>query len=113
MVVAFIQNTNSKNVYQAASSEAWFTSAQSDVQDFKVLVYPNPTSQILNLSYPSSESVQIQLFNSQGQIIHTETSSGISDAYSTDVSAFVPGIYLCKIIAGDKEHVSRVLIQAQ
>jgi hypothetical protein len=113
MVVGFIQNTNSKNVYQAASSDAMFTSVQANLPDFKVMVYPNPTNDILNFSYPSSESVQIQLFNNQGQIIHTETSSGISDSYSTDVSAFVPGIYLCKIIAGDNEHVSRVLIQAQ
>ena len=113
MVVAFIQNTNNKNVYQAASSDAILTSTQENLNDFVVNVYPNPTSDFISFSYPPAESVQISIINSLGQTVWVQATEEVSSAYSADLRGFTPGLYLAKIVAGGKESVHRILIQAQ
>lgn len=113
MVVAFVQNTNNKNVYQAATSEAYFTASESILDEFKVNVFPNPTSDFINFSYPASESVQISIINSLGQTVWVQATEEMSTAYSADLRGFTPGLYLCKIVAGEKESVQRIMIQAQ
>lgn len=113
MVVAFVQNTNNKNVYQAATSDVVITGAQEAINDFAVNVYPNPTSDFITFSYPASESVEISLINSQGQKVWAQSTNEMSTSYLADLSGFAAGLYFCKIVSGEKESVRRIVIQAQ
>lgn len=62
-------------------------------------IYPNPTTGAVQIAYtlPTSSSVQLQLFDANGQLVQTIVPVGNQAAgnyqKSVDVSAFSPGIY--------------------
>ena len=66
-------------------------------------MYPNPTSQVLNLE--GNIISQVEIFNLQGQIILSEK---MENSLSLDVSSLMAGIYLVKIEGGV---IGRLVIQ--
>lgn len=67
----------------ATNGSGEMTSVNNDLLDFNV--YPNPTSNIFNIEIPVSESdVNIQLYNSAGQLIYSKSATGNVEAINTD-----------------------------
>lgn len=58
-------------------------SIQFEVEDFAVLVFPNPTEDILNIRFEDKASRVIELRNSTGQLIFTEF---LSDELRSEIS---------------------------
>ncbi len=77
------------------------------MDNFKV--YPNPTSDVLNIicDYPNYE---IKMFNSMGSLVFTDFSGNSSS--QIDVSRFDKGIYFIQVIgAGNEIDIQKILVE--
>ncbi len=75
------------------------------------LVYPNPATQILyvkNGSAPVEGNTRLELINAIGQVLHTESFSGISK--SIDLSTYANGVYFVKLVTEKESTIKRVVI---
>ena len=72
-----------------------------------IKVFPNPAEDILYFKIPKQSTVQI--FNIRGQMVFekafTETKNQIN------VNDFMPGIYLLKVISGDRVYNQKVVVK--
>ena len=57
-------------------------------------IYPNPASNVLSVSLPHNEAVDVQLFNMTGQLLMTKSISGTS---TLDISSLPQGVYVVKV----------------
>ncbi len=80
-----------------------------------VSVYPNPASNVINISYElmNSEDVSIVITNSIGQTIYAESITDNNLGRHTlkiNTETFAAGIYQLNIKTGKKDHVSKVAV---
>lgn len=80
-----------------------------------VSVYPNPASNVINISYElmNSEEVTIVITNAIGQSIYsekvTENSLG-RHALKINTEAFAAGMYQLNIKTGKKDHINKIAV---
>lgn len=69
--------------------------------------YPNPASKILNLKIDNSiKTFKIEISDMSGkQLLNLENQSQI------DITYLQPGVYLAKVISGDKMQVRKIIVQ--
>ena len=88
---------------------------QAEVNTFASVVYPNPTSGILNISFELNQSTQavISVSNLMGQelmkVSGNQFNAGVNEA-KLDLSALNAGIYLYTIRAEGKSFTGRVIV---
>ncbi len=76
-----------------------FTDISKDQESRPVVLYPNPVSELLfidGLEHPTS----IKIYNSSGQCILNATNQS-EPIFQSDVSSYLPGVYLVKLIPQD------------
>jgi hypothetical protein len=81
-------------------------------EDGKVLIYPNPTQDALNVAWSGINDTQVKevtavITDMLGRVCKTKstlTRYGIVQFMVTDMPA---GIYVCTFVAGDQRHVSK------
>jgi len=67
-------------------------------EEGKVLLFPNPVENVLNIQLPSEVSSGIiQIISLNGSIVHSETICCKRDAFQVEVSSLPKGLYVCKI----------------
>lgn len=84
---------------------------QSSLND--LVIYPNPTSNIINISFNSivNDDVQISLYDVQGRLIKTvkaESTIGSFD-YPLDLLTVPTGFYLLKISQGNLNYNTKII----
>lgn len=103
-VVAFVQNTATKEVLQAAFvSQLAVGIDEANALDRRLTLYPNPTDGQMSLSFdlPSATNVRFQVLNLMGQqVMSTTRGFGIGEQrHSLDLSALPNGSYLVSVTA--------------
>ena len=109
-VVAFIQNSISKKVMQAAyngpivqydpnSSNHTLTGVSADWDATDILVYPNPVKNILKIKAPFDD-FSVQILNSMGVTLKTFNAKNYS--FQVDVSEFPSGMFLVNLLKDNK-----------
>jgi hypothetical protein len=71
----------------------------------KTIIYPNPVHDILSLVNANSANSIIQVLDYKGHILQQVRASGINARLN--VSNLLPGIYMIKIISGNKVEVQK------
>jgi Secretion system C-terminal sorting domain len=71
-------------------------------------VYPNPTTEQLNVTLTDNEGAQFTLSNEAGQVL---ISSTLDSKNNFDVANFARGIYFAKVQVGEKQAVKKVILQ--
>ncbi|MFZ4786323.1 MAG: T9SS type A sorting domain-containing protein [Flavobacteriales bacterium] len=75
---------------------------------WNINIYPNPASEILNIETASNEPVQLQLFNTQGQLIYENKNTTIS-RMNIDISYLSSGLYtIC--LKGENLTTSKLIV---
>ncbi len=105
------ENINSINVYISSNS----VTSVSDKNNFSFKVFPKPANNILNISFPSIENVDIScnIFNVVGQKVLSYKLHGNENSlnYKIDVSSLKCGIYFLKITKNNmNSHVEKIII---
>lgn len=77
-----------------------------EVETAAILLYPNPASDVLNIS--SVNGCEILIYNALGQIVHQDKAVG--DEVRVDTHAFAPGTYFVHV-KGEKNCVKRFVVK--
>lgn len=73
-----------------------------------LVMYPNPAQDFLYVKSSSNQSIQLELYNSTGQIIVSKVSIGNSEI---NLSQLPKGIYLAKVISGSDSFSQKIIHQ--
>ena len=75
-------------------------------QQLSVIVFPNPVTDIINIAFPlntSARYVSAELIDVKGQILYKiEGKSVVSETYTLDLTTLPDGIYILKIVDGNR-----------
>jgi hypothetical protein len=86
------------------------TSQDNLQEQSKISITPNPSTGIFTL-FSSNELISIEVVNYLGTRVYNKTLNTISGNIDVDISTSPPGIYLVKIISGDKVISKKVIKQ--
>jgi hypothetical protein len=70
-----------------------------------VIVYPNPTYDIVNINLPGYTSFEIKLYNEIGETVYQRT----GNQPIVDLSGLSSGLYVLKIITSDRTFYEKIL----
>ncbi|MEH0152850.1 beta-1,3-glucanase family protein [Limibacter armeniacum] len=80
-----------------------------DLDAAKINIYPNPSSNKLNIQLPSEESIQaVQLYDMAGKVVKTWLHP-TSEKQALDISSIKAGIYILKLKTNVQERAFRVI----
>ncbi len=81
-----------------------------DLTKTNLIVYPNPSTAIFNISHQSLEKMDVSVYDMTGKLIFNEKNI-FSPNYSLNLSKANKGIYILKIVEGNKQIAKRIIIQ--
>ncbi len=102
-VAAFIQNDNTREIYQVASNETGGP-ATGDAGPFTrlpgVAMYPNPASDILNISLSQeyATGLRIEFYDQLGRMVRNMPWHQAGPVTTADVSDLKPGLYYVRLV---------------
>ena len=108
-VVAFVQNRQTKEVYQAATNDpdANATSIESYMAavDKDILVYPNPSTDRAFIAFgrPVQERTELKVYNHAGALVEIHRIEAGLNVYQLNVSDYKKGVYYIRVT--DKQKV--------
>ena len=71
-----------------------------------ITVYPNPTSEIININLPDrilNQSVEVKIYDVNGREIKTTSKSVENTNFSINVNSYPVGVYLIRIHNGNEK----------
>jgi hypothetical protein len=88
-----------------ASNEV-FVAEQDIPAELDLQLYPNPVIDILSIQ-ASADIEQISLFDMQGRLLVTAAVN--NESYELDMSRFMKGTYIIRIITADRTYISKII----
>jgi len=82
--------------------------------DYALLVYPNPAEDELNLQITGEKSanLEVALMDLDGRLLHQPVQAfSARHTFSVNVADYVPGVYLARIIIGEKVLWRKVVVE--
>ncbi|WP_400077787.1 VPS10 domain-containing protein [Winogradskyella sp. R77965] len=80
-----------------------------ELNDFNM--YPNPTTNEVNLKWDNSEEVSVRIFNTQGKIVFYGKKINLLNAHGIDVSSFDSGVYFVKLNSTKGEITKKLILK--
>ena len=113
VLVAFVQNEDTKDVYQAAYVKfkdllgSGIFGIHNRAGDLDYLVYPNPASGEIYLKFDQmlQRNMKVRVFNELGALIEVNLLKKGNDLFSFDVTSYRQGVYIIQVT--DDQHHSR------
>jgi hypothetical protein len=100
-------NYNNQYIYGTGNCFQFTTDIKENSNTNNITIYPNPTSNVINLQLPQNISIgNIQLYNALGSIV---ASYPIKE--QIDVSNLRNGIYYLQLISKDQLYFQKVIIE--
>ncbi len=90
------------------------TNALNPVSDFSLLLYPNPAEDILYLQIAGEKAanLEVALMDLDGRLLHQPVQTfSAKHTFSLNVADYTPGIYLARIIIGEKVLWRKVVVE--
>lgn len=99
------QNTSQNKIsYEVGSCKSDLLSIEHN--ELSVGYYPNPVTHVLNLDLPAGKN-QVEVYTASGAMMSTFNST--EQSLEIDMAAYAAGIYLVKVINGDRLSVFRIV----
>jgi autotransporter-associated beta strand protein len=83
------------------------TSTEDSLID-KLLIYPNPSNGLFNISYPTKEELTISIFDISGKLV--KSINNVKDK-QIDLSGYAQGIYFAKIDINGIQTVKKIVLK--
>jgi len=117
-VIAFAQNEltgneSSRHVYQSGLLDVSVnvtTGVESVVFSDKLLLYPNPTSEQLNLVFQTYEEKTIKIFDQFGKMVYDQKLLVGIQSYQVNTSEFASGVYFAQIESNENGVIRKKFI---
>jgi hypothetical protein len=108
-VIAFIQNMDTKEIYQGTSMMAALLTGVGSVEVADALmVYPNPATSRVNIK-AGNEINSVRVYNHLGQLVYE--AKGASRIMNLNTEQFNSGLYIFKVQTNDGLFVESVIIE--
>ncbi len=110
-LIAFIQNTTTKEILNVGTKFTTTTSTETivDAQEW-FTVFPNPVQTSLQLELKADVQVdELSILDAQGKVVLQKSIANTEDLRNIDVSAFSAGIYSLKIRSGHKIAIQKIV----
>ena len=107
--MAFVQNSSTKFIEQVESSngdKGATTASVSDIELDRLVIYPNPVTNTLNIRNSNAELKQLEIVDTRGVTVFSQELSGQTNF---DVSNLQSGLYFLKVKSDDVETNSRFI----
>ncbi len=104
-VMAFVQNDNSKSIYQSIVSDL-STDIPVTYLSRHYHIYPNPVKDILTIA--NLNNAVVKIFNAMGQIVYENLNGG--QTHNIDVATLPTGTYFINIIDNNEVYNEKILI---
>lgn len=88
------------------------TAVEENLEDaVKVTIYPNPTSEMINIQFETAPDKEISLFllDAQGKLVKTEKIEASVLNKTVDLQEFPAGVYYLRLIKGKLINVYKVV----
>jgi type IX secretion system substrate protein/PKD domain-containing protein/SprB-like repeat protein/CUB-like protein len=104
VVVAFVQNNTSREIYQAATTDT--TSATTSIKEFLAnkdkfdfLIYPNPTSEKTQILFNNSITSEliVEIYDFSGKLVESEELEVNRNYLSINTENYKSGIFFIKV----------------
>ncbi len=96
-----------------AEGNPYMNERQADISEDELKVFPNPTSDVLNIELEHQGDVQVELFNSNGMLLKSEkfecNDENCSTKQSLDISDYDAGIYHVVLQTDETRIVKRII----
>ena len=111
VIADFIDTSLDSSVFLKASSFNFGAELGINNDDLSNLnIYPNPSTGFINLkSNNFSETVEISIYNIQGQLVISEEKSSTNEIIQVDISKLTTGMYFVKITSEENSVVKRIV----
>ncbi len=73
----------------------------------EILVYPNPAKDVVHVDVPGIEEAEMFIYSMTGELLHQEKIT--SSRHTVDVSNYVGGMYLVRVVTGDNITVRKLI----
>jgi len=90
-------------------NDCQYTLAVDDITDQNLVIYPNPTSEILNVELPTLTSEKIQLFDLTGKLVNEFKNDNL--VFKTDISQLQNGVYIIRFCINGEVFNKRFVVQ--
>ena len=115
--VVFVQDENSKEIYQAAFADTLSTITAIDdfinnIMNPEIIVYPNPAYEEINIKlndYAESD-LNVELYNNIGMVVKSTTLLKGENVKSISVQELISGIYYLKVQNNTTSKSIKILI---
>ena len=93
--------------------EGAMVATEEVLSDQDILVFPNPTTGLINVQFRQTLEVDLtaRLFNLQGQMLKQEALRRDNQNWQMDASQLPPGVYMLSLQSGDAVWTKRVVVQ--
>jgi hypothetical protein len=111
--VKFLNFYTSSNKPTSENYRLNFSDGEDELGETNVIIYPNPTSDLLNIKILGRNrgDIKIEVLSVRGELVITEKFFKGTDELEVSVSLgeFEKGVYFCKISYGGATNVYRIL----
>jgi photosystem II stability/assembly factor-like uncharacterized protein len=106
--------TGNNTKWQFSDNKLPTTIPDNNIEGEGVLVYPNPSNGIINVSVPYSTKgdIDIQVINMDGKIIYEKTEVKLSNNFTSviNLNGQPNGIYIVKVVSDSRTSYLRIII---
>ncbi|MEM6262790.1 MAG: T9SS type A sorting domain-containing protein [Bacteroidota bacterium] len=107
-ILAFVQNTATKEIVNAGSSEDVTTSVSDKIEVSGLSLFPNPVKDLLTVSWNDGETGQLQLWDLTGKSVLETTGNGQARINTNELPS---GVYYLQVNVGEAVSSRKILIQ--
>jgi len=109
-IVVFIQNMDTKEIYQGYSMmmSDMYVGVDEVAAPQEVTVYPNPASDVVNIK-SALQIKHLAVFNHSGQLVYNADAG--STTYNLSVGTFESGLYLFRVTTAEGTTTKRIVIK--
>ena len=101
--------TYGRGLWRSSLYDATLNVSNFEINYFSI--YPNPTTNVVNLKWNTSEDVSIRIYNSLGKLIFYSKKVNLSNNFKVDVSSFNSGIYFVKLNSTKGEITKKLILK--
>ena len=112
-VIVFIQDDETKMVFNAANSLEGYTGIKENAAHLNI--YPNPAKGLVNISFnlSSNQNVTTNVYNMLGEVVYNETERSYAAGQNNiklNTSDLQEGIYFVELLINSKKYLRKVSV---
>lgn len=104
------RNKTTQNCLMAANIVTGTADAITVHENIVMSIYPNPATKNCIVQFTANSNGQLKVFDMNGHVKYQTVVNAKQQQQVIDVSAFNAGVYICRLISGDKIYSAKLVV---